>query len=124
MIYLWATLLCVVNLGFLGLTAMTLPGNWLMVGVTAAVAWWQWDAQMISPAVLVAVVTLAGLGELLEMFSSSILVRRSGGTRRASRGALLGGLAGALAGAFVIPVPLFGSMLGAAAGAACGALLL
>jgi uncharacterized protein len=123
MIYLWATLLCAVNLGFLGLTAMTLPGNWLMVGLTAAVAWWQWDQQMISPAVLVVIVVLAGVGELLEMFSSSVLVRRSGGSKRAGRGALLGGLAGALLGTFLIPVPLFGSMLGAAAGAACGAMV-
>jgi len=122
MIYLWATILVLVNAGWLVLTVLTLPGNWLMVATTVAVAWWQWGKGMFHPATLAAIALLAAGGEALEVVSSAGGARRAGGTRWASIGSLVGALAGALAGTFLIPVPLLGPLIGACAGACLGAL--
>lgn len=126
-IYLWATLLTLVNLVWLCLNLLTLPGNWLMVATTMLLAWWQWDAakaagdQMFSIPTLVAIVALAALGEVVEFFAGVAGARKAGSTRWGSAGALLGGIVGAVAGTFVIPVPVLGSLIGACAGACLGA---
>ena len=123
MIYLLATLLVLVNVGFLAMTLFMLPGNWLMIAATVAVAIWQWDAGMFSIYSLIAIGVLALIGELAEFFTSAVAVRKSGGTRKGSVGALLGGLPGGIAGTFLIPVPVAGTLVGAALGAAMGAFL-
>ena len=123
MIYLLAIALVLVNAGFLAMTLFLLPGNWLMVAATVAVAIWQWEAGMFSIYPLIAICVLALIGELLEFFTSAVAVRKSGGTRKASLGALLGGLPGGIAGTFLIPVPVAGTLAGAAIGAATGAFL-
>ena len=41
MIYLYAVLLTVLNLGFWVGILFNLPGTWLMVLVTALLKWWQ-----------------------------------------------------------------------------------
>jgi len=121
MIYLWASLLIVVNLFWLVLTALTLPGNWMMVATTALVAWWQWDEGMFSPWTLGALVVLAAGAEVLEFVSSAVGVRKAGGTRWGGVGSLLGALAGAVAGTILIPIPVVGSLVGVCLGACAGA---
>ena len=123
MIYVYAILLVCVNAGFLVMTLFLLPGNWLMIAATIGVAIWQWDAGMFSIYVLIAICMLALIGELVEFFTSAIAVRKSGGTRKGSIGALLGGLPGGLVGTVVIPIPVVGTLIGAAVGAATGAFL-
>lgn len=124
MIYLWATLLVLLNGVWLLLVLLMLPGNWLMVATTAVVAWWQWDERMISPWTLIVLVGLAVLGEVVEFFGSARGVRRAGGSRRGSLGALLGGLPGGLLGTVLLPIPVVGTLLGLCAGACVGTLLL
>ncbi|MCD4825704.1 MAG: DUF456 family protein [Phycisphaerae bacterium] len=121
---LWAILLVVCNLFWLVLTAMTLPGNWLMVGTTVAVAWWQWDKGMFSPWTLIAITLLAIVGEVLEGITSAVGVRKAGGSRLGGFGALVGSLVGLTAGTFLIPIPILGSIAGACVGAFGGAMLL
>jgi hypothetical protein len=41
MIYLWATLLVLLNTLWLGCSLFYLPGNWLMIITTVFFAWWQ-----------------------------------------------------------------------------------
>ena len=120
-VYLWASLLVLVNVVWLATTLLTLPGNWLMVGTTALVAWWQWDAGMFHPVTLLAVVLLAVVGEVLEFFASAAGVRRAGGSRWGALGSVLGALGGAIAGTVLLPVPLVGSLVGACLGACAGA---
>lgn len=121
MIYLWATLLVVVNLVWLLLVLFLLPGNWLMVATTALVAWWQWEARMFSVPVLVVIVVVATSGEVVEFFAGMAGSKRAGGSRWGSAGALLGAILGALLGTALIPIPILGSLLGLGGGACLGA---
>lgn len=121
MIYLIATLLAVTNAFWLLLTLLTLPGNWLMVTAAALVAWWRWDERMFSPWTLLVILGLALVGELVELLASSVAVKRSGGSRIGSFGALLGAILGAVLGTIMLPIPLLGSLVGACGGACAGA---
>jgi uncharacterized protein YqgC (DUF456 family) len=127
MIYLWATLLILLNAIWLATVVVGLPGTWLMVVSTALFAWWHWgdpatgQAGMFSIATLIVITVLAGLGELVEFLTGALGSKRAGGTRWGSAGALVGGIIGALAATFLIPVPLFGSLIGACIGACLGA---
>ena len=62
MLYLWATLLTLLNAGWLATVLLGLPGTWLMVITTALVAWWQWDQGMIGLPVLVAIAGVRAAG--------------------------------------------------------------
>ena len=42
-IYLWATLLILLNAFWLLLNLLALPGNLLIAVTTTLLAWWQWD---------------------------------------------------------------------------------
>lgn len=121
MLYLWASLLVIANILCLALTLVTLPGNWLMLAVTAGVAWWQWDNGMFSVWTLIVVLVLAVIAELIEFLASTVGVKKSGGTRWSGVASLIGGVVGAIIGTFAIPIPVLGSLVGACAGAALAA---
>jgi len=120
MLYLWATGLTLVNLAWLAMTLLGLPGNWLMIITAALVVWWV-EAPMIGRWAFAAVIAMAVAGELIELLAGAIGSKRGGGTRWGAIGALIGGIAGALAGTLLIPIPLVGTILGAAGGAFTGA---
>jgi uncharacterized protein len=122
MMYLWATILILVNAAWLFLVLLGLPGNWLMLISTALVAWLYWDEGMFSRWTLLAVLGIAVLGEVLEFVAGAVGTKQAGGSRGGAFGALAGGLIGAAAGTFVIPIPVIGSLLGACGGAFLGAL--
>lgn len=127
MIYLWATLLTLLNTLWLLFVVLGLPGTWMMALSTALLAWWQWDEsrawndQMFSSYVLIAVVALAVIGEIVEFAAGVVGAQRAGASRRGGIGAFIGAIAGGIAGTIVIPLPVIGSLLGAVAGAAAGA---
>ena len=123
MVYVWATLLVVVNLAWLALVLFQFPGNWLMVATTSLVAWWQWDAGMIGVVALVAIVVLALIGELMELLSGMRGAKKAGGNWVTSVGVLFGAILGALVGTVLIPIPLVGSLVGVCGGACVGAWL-
>ncbi len=112
-------LLILVAVVSLPLTALGLPGNWILIaGVglwksfdeTASVSW---------TAILIAF-TLALIAEAIEFGLASRYTSKYGGPRRAGWGALIGGIAGAIVG---VPVPIIGSVIGSFAGAFLGALV-
>ena len=105
------------------LVTMSLPGTWLIVCATAAVAWWQWETGLFGWPSLSILVGLALLGEVLELVAAAFGAKNAGGTARGAVGALLGGVAGGILGTFLIPIFIVGSILGAALGAFGGALL-
>ncbi len=126
-IYAWATVLTVLNLFWLILVAVGLPGNWLMVLSVALVAWLTWipgvpaQEQMFRPATLIVLVSLAVLGEIVEFVAGAVGASRAGSSRAGALAALAGGLIGGIAGTFLIPIPVVGSLVGAAGGAGIGA---
>jgi uncharacterized BrkB/YihY/UPF0761 family membrane protein len=87
MIHLWATVLVLVNLVWLALNLVGLPGNWLMVLSTAIVAWLYWEIpdtperHMIGLGSQGAAVGLAFLGEIIEFIAGVFGSKRAGGSR-------------------------------------------
>ncbi len=115
--------LTVLNLGSLILTAVTLPGNWLILLFTCVAAWWRWEDGMFSLPLLIGLAVLALTGEILESAGSALTVKRSGGSRQGSFGGIIGSVVGAVAGGIFIPLPVIGSLLGACIGALSGTAL-
>jgi uncharacterized protein len=113
--------LCAINLVWLFASVVGLPGNWLMVATTTAVAVWQWDSRMIGPWALAMVFALAIGGEIVESLSGALAARKVGATRNAAVGTIVGGLLGGLFGTGLVPIPLLGTLVGVCAGAFLGA---
>jgi uncharacterized protein YqgC (DUF456 family) len=132
MMYVVASLVSILALGFLLLTLVGLPGTWGMVVMAVLLAWLVPQEVFTSiPWIYVAVlVGLALLGELVEFVASAAGVGKLGGSRRAATLAIVGSLVGAIVGMVVglpIPIPVVGSLIGSiilgGVGAAVGALI-
>ena len=116
-----AVLLCC-GLGVL-MTAIRLPGTWLIVLTGVGYGWWTgWQRTTV---ILIGVcVGIAVVAEVLELLLSALMARRAGASRRAAWGGLLGGILGMFLLTFLLPVPILGSMVGALAGCFLGAALM
>jgi uncharacterized protein len=122
--YLCVLLLLVTLAGAWFANVFALPGNWLMVGLSALFAFLfpaspgpglHWMTVGVAAA-------LALVGELVELAAGAAGARRSGASRRAMVLALVGTMIGSFIGAFVtIPIPIVGPILGAVGGGAIGA---
>jgi hypothetical protein len=121
MLYLWSTILVLLNAVWLLLVIFGLPGNWLIVISTALFAWWRAEDGVFSIYTLLAITVLAFLGELIEFFAGMGGARRAGAGWRGTVGALIGAVTGAIFGTFLIPIPFLGTLIGACVGAGIGA---
>ena len=124
--YTLAVLFVLLNVCALAANLFTMPGNWIIVGLTVLFALFVhlpsgagislWSAGV--------VVALALLGELIEVVAGAAGAAKSGGSRRgmilSMVGAMLASMAGASLG-FFIPIPVVGPLIGAVAGGAVGA---
>jgi len=112
------TLMAVCTLAGVCLSALQLPGNWLVlaaaIGYDACNHWQPFGAKW-----LIALGVVALAGEAAEFLSSAVAAKRAGATRRAGLGALAGGLIGMLA--LSVPVPVIGTILGGMLGCFIGA---
>lgn len=100
---------------------LMLPGNWIMVGCLGLfVLALPFDRGPQWPSIAV-VAVMAGLGEVIEMFTGSAQAAKKGASRRAILLSFALSIVGSIAGAFLLPIPLIGSAAGAIAGAAAGA---
>lgn len=120
--------LMLVNTVGIAMVALQLPGTWVMLLATAAVAWWRWDANGGDPAIgwwtLAALLILAILGEVIETLAGALGTRKAGGTKRAAVLATIGGVVGAIVGTIVlVAIPIIGTLIGAALGAAAGSVI-
>jgi uncharacterized protein len=122
MVYVFAVVLTVLNLGFWVGILFNLPGTWLMVLVTALLKWWQPGYVRVSWTVLGVASGLAVLGEVLEFVLGAAGSRRAGGSTRAAALAIVGSLVGGIVGT-ALPVPIVGTLIGACLGAFIGSLL-
>jgi uncharacterized protein YqgC (DUF456 family) len=124
--FLGAVTLVLGNLAAWLLTVLQLPGNWLIVLLTALTAWLMPPDQRFAIAWLTVgiVFCLAVLGEVLELASGAIVAKNQGASRRAILCSLIGGFVGAIGGAGGGSVlPVFGTLIGVLMGGASGAFL-
>lgn len=122
MIYLYATLITLLNLAFWAGILFGVPGIWLMVLVAAIIEWLQPGEYMFSQATLYVSAGLALLGEVLEFLLGAAGARQAGGSKRGATLAIVGGVIGAILGT-ALPIPVLGTLIGASAGAFAGSLL-
>jgi uncharacterized protein YqgC (DUF456 family) len=121
----FALLLIVVLVACLALTLFGLPGNWLIVVVTAVYACLKpaGSVAAIGWKSVVILVVIAALGEVVELSAATVGTAKAGGSRRGAALALVCSIVGAIVGIFVgIPVPVVGPILGALLFAGVGAL--
>jgi uncharacterized protein YqgC (DUF456 family) len=122
--WIWAGLLIAGLLVSWLLTLFQLPGNWLMVVLTAVFAGFfpVEDGRGLSWGLVVGTLALAGLGEAIEAVASAAGAARRGASRRSMGLSVLGAFLGSLAGAVVgVPIPIVGSIIAAVVGGALGA---
>ena len=108
------------------LTVLQLPGNWLIVILTAVAAWLMPEETRFAVSWLTVgiVFGLAVIGEVLELATGAVAAKKQGASRRAIWLALLGGFVGALFGAGGgSVVPVLGTLIGILSGGAGGAFL-
>jgi uncharacterized protein len=103
----------------LPLTALGLPGSWLLLLGTLA---WKWldAAAGVSWTAIGIAFALATIAEVVEWTLGMRYATRAGGSPRAGWGALIGGIVGAVVG---VPIPVLGSIVGSVLGAFAGALV-
>ncbi len=122
MIYLYATLITLLNLVFWGSILFGVPGIWLMVLIAAIVEWLQPGEYLFGQTTLLVAAGLALLAEILEFLAGAAGSRQAGGSKRGAALAIVGGIVGAVVGT-ALPVPVLGTLIGACAGAFAGSLL-
>ena len=122
--YFLASLLVVAHCAALTATLFSLPGNWVIVALTAVFAWYpsQTDGLGVSWTVVASITLLAAVGEIVELFAGAAGAAKRGASRRAMILAVFGTFAGSLAGAAVCSaIPVIGLIVGAVLGGAFGA---
>ncbi len=110
---------------FWGINFIGLPGNWLMI--FSAVIWNSFGPETFrfSWIVVVALVALAGVGELLEFIASVFGTKKMGGSNRGATWSVIGSIIGGILGVFVgfpIPIPVVGMMISGILFASIGAM--
>ncbi len=124
--YLWASLLLLVVCVSWFATLVGMPGNWVIVIVTAIYVFFgpQEGSLAIGMGVLGILLASALLGEVAEALAAALGVTGRGGTKRGAVLALFGSIVGGMAGLVVgAPVPVIGSVVASLALAALGALI-
>ncbi len=100
------------------LTAVKLPGTWLMV-LSAGVYGWATGWERVTLIVMAVLVGAALVGEAIELAASVLTARKAGATRQAAWGGLIGGFVGMFV--FSLPMPIIGTIAGAIIGCFVGA---
>jgi len=128
--YIWALLLVLASCVAWLTTLVTLPGNWLIVGLAALFAWLiPVDAHRGITWMSVAVLFgFAVLGEIVEFGAGAAGAAKQGASKRGVALSMIGAVAGSVLGLTVgTSVPVLGSfvlaLLGGAVGAFAGAYL-
>ena len=116
--------LCVLNVLGIALTALLLPGMWVMLLGAGLAQWWhmaQYGSEMYSWWTLGVCAGVAALAEIIELGASGLGASKFGGTKTGAMWSVVGAIVGAVVGSVVLF--LIGTIIGAAVGAFVGALL-
>jgi uncharacterized protein len=125
MIGFWAVVLVALCVVAWLLNFISLPGNWICVGLVAIYVWINPSSQSygLGFPTLVAAAVLATLGEAVEFAAAAAGASRAGGATRSSWLAIAGSLLGSIVGVTVgLPIPVIGPVIGAVLFAALGAM--
>jgi uncharacterized protein len=122
MLYIYATLLTLLNMVFWVSIIFNLPGTWLMVLVSVLIEWWQPGTFLYSWTVLFVAGGLAILGEVIEFVLGAAGSHRAGGSPRGAALAIIGSIIGGVLGT-ALPVPIVGTLIGACLGAFVGSVV-
>lgn len=123
--WIWIIGLLVLVLGSWLLNFISLPGNWIMVGLVGVYAWLGPASGRIDLGwpMVVTGLGLATVGEIIEFAASAFGARKAGGSNRSAWFSIGGSLIGSVVGVFMgIPIPLVGPVIGAVLFAGLGAL--
>lgn len=128
--YLWAiALVLACCVGWLT-TLLSLPGNWIIVGLAALFAWLLpiTGGRGIGWKTVAVLAGLAVVGEIVEFVASAAGAAKQGASKRGVALSMIGAVIGSILGLTVgLPIPILGSfvmaLLGGAAGAFFGAYL-
>jgi hypothetical protein len=117
---LFYLLLLVTDLCGIVLAAFTLPGLWLMVAGAGVYAWLT-KGNFIGWRTLVALLVLALIAEIAEIFIGGAGAKKAGGSGWGIAGGLIGGIIGGIFLTTVIPIPVLGTVIGICLGCFAGA---
>ncbi len=110
--------LAIVTIG-IAMTAITLPGIWMMAACSALLA--LWVPEYVGWWTVLVLFGIAATSELVDFIASALGVKRMGGSRSGAIGSVIGTLVGAIAGSFILPI--IGSIIGGVIGAGGGAFI-
>lgn len=115
------TALVIACLSGVVMTALRLPGTWLIAAAALGYGWWS-DWMGIGTTLAWIVVAIAVTGEIAEFTLTAITAQKAGASRQAAWGGLIGGFLGMLflASLLSLPMPVVGTVIGAIAGALVG----
>jgi uncharacterized protein len=111
-------LLCLI--GGLCIVIVNLPGLWVMA-LAAAVYALLTSLALITPKVLLILLSLALIAEIIDFAAAGAGAKRAGASRRGLIGAVIGGMLGAFV--FSLPLPIIGTLAGVCIGTFVGALI-
>lgn len=120
MIYFAASVVVLMALLGVLLTAATLPGIWIALASALCVKLF-WQPELIEWWTLGVAAGIGILAEIAEFAASAVGSSRAGGTRHGAIWSVVGGLVGAVVGSVLLPIPLVGTIVGAVVGAGLGA---
>jgi uncharacterized protein len=126
MAILLALLVVLLLLGCWLLTVLGMPGNWLMVVITAVYACLvpAQSAVALGWKTVVGLLILAARGEVVELSAGALGTSRAGASKRSAALALAGSILGSILGILIgLPIPLVGSVLAVVLFAALGAMI-
>lgn len=115
------TLVLLLVLIGMAMTAITLPGIWTMAAGAAILV--LWVPEYVGWWTVGSLFAIAALSEFVDFIASALGVKRMGGSKSGAIGSVIGTLVGAIGGTFVIPIPIVGSIAGGVIGAGLGAFL-
>jgi uncharacterized protein YqgC (DUF456 family) len=124
--FLWAVLLVVASVVSWLTTLVTLPGNWLIVGLAALFAWLipVQDGRGLTWTTVAVLAGLAVLGEVVEFGAGAAGAAKHGASKRGVALAMVGAVVGSIAGLTAgVPIPIIGPFVMALVGGAGGAFL-
>ncbi|MCH7808016.1 MAG: DUF456 domain-containing protein [Planctomycetes bacterium] len=104
------------------MTALRLPGTWLIIAGALLYGWWA-DWVGVSTWILALLVISAIVAEFLELLASVFTARKAGASTQAAWGGFLGAILGMFFLSFLVPVPFLGAMVGALVGCFGGAMI-
>lgn len=122
MTFLLYILLAAVLLVGLYINLVNAPGLWVMVLATLLYAWaTHWN--YVGWRSLTAVVSLAGIAEVIYTVATGAAAKRAGAGKAGIIGAVIGGILGGIFLTISVPVPAVGTILGVCLGTFLGALV-